>query len=252
MRLQRFGFLVALLTLPAGAYAHRVEPINTEYGSTVSRPFVNAAIDGFRFSMDGNRSHIISPTVGMEVPIWKRFQFQFAVPFQYSRQELVKGGGLGDIVLGAKYMLSGEHDSIRPNIGFNFEVALPTGKREIGLGQETEYETGLHINNSMGPVTNFVNLNYSVGLPRDREPGEENAKSIDFKYAVVLQVTRNLYPTLELLTTRHLASGETEIMIVPEIQYLAGEHAILKFGVPAGLNRSAPDWGVQFKLAITW
>ncbi len=254
MHAKALRFVAIVLALsPATLFGHHIEPINTEYGSTVSRPLLDIGVHYFRFSDGPFHSSLTTPLFGMEIPLPSSFQLSLRAPFEVTRGDVPNGEGLGDVGFGVKYWFYGkQEESVRPNLGLNFEVETPTGKRSLGFGHETEYSAGFHLNNTVGRATNFVNVNYAIAVPRDKEESEHNEKFVEFRYAGVFQLKRNLFPTLEFLAARNISEGKTLVNLVPELQYLAGKHSVVKLAVPVGLSKASPDAGIQFQITVTW
>jgi hypothetical protein len=153
--------------------------------------------------------------------------------------------GIGDLRAAAAYTLP------TSSVGMTFsgEVKLPTASRRKGLGTgATDLALGAELSKSIGPVTPFVGLGYT--LPGDPE-GFELRNAVSARAGAAVQMSSNL--------RAHVAYGHAQSVsaeIEEERQISTGLNAnlsnVVSLGVygSAGLSETAPDIGAGIQLGI--
>jgi len=237
---------IALAAAP-GLWAHRLEPISTQF----ARPFeprtgsLEINYEYERRARERLRTHLI-PRAELELGITRRMQISIEMPLirQESGAEPAVVGG-GHLEIGFRYLLvGGPFRSYAVSI--NSFVAPPTGNRRL-TGDATEAGVTVHFDKEFGERALFHgNYGWSTTLGGS----EERERIFHYKSALVVPVTLRWNPTIELLGETNTATGRTELAIQPEMIYYVSPHWELKLGVPLGLTRSSP--GIGARAQITW
>lgn len=153
--------------------------------------------------------------------------------------------GIGDVRFAAAYTMP-----VRSvGLAFSGEAKLPTASRAKGIGTgATDFAVGAEVSKSLGPVTPFVGLTYT--LPGDPE-GFELRNALSARAGAALQISPNV--------RGHLAYGHAQ-SISPELQaerqistgLAANVSETLFLGLygSAGLSPSAPDLGAGIQLGF--
>src|SRR5688572_9409175 len=116
---------------------------------------------GFRYQDTGTITRQV-PFTELVYGITKRQEVMIEVPF------LSRAGehGFGDAVIGTKYVLLPEQERL-PGIAASFELKLPTGDEDKGLGSgEFDYDLRLRTQKTWGWFTGIINVGYTfIGEP---------------------------------------------------------------------------------------
>lgn len=172
-----------------------------------------------------------------------RNQLEIDAPLRFVRPEGAVHGGLGDISLGVKHILSFSLDpsATRGSIlAVQPEIVLPTGSRRRALGSGAWRYGGFLAWDTLLPHASFLQL--QAGGDASRHPAQAPATVY-----VRMAGGRTLYeapgrlwtPMLELVAGRELAGGShTDFDLVPQLQVSLNrrQHVLGNLGYRIALN----------------
>ena len=161
-------------------------------------------------------------------------------PSTRSRRE-----GIGDTRLAANYTLP----TRSVGLGFSGEVKLPTASPSKGLGTgATDFALGAEVSKSLGPVTPFVGVTYTLAGDPD---GFELRNTLSGRAGAAIQMSQNLRGHLAY---GHAQSASAELEAERQIStgFAANVSEALSLGFygSAGLSRSAADVGAGIQLGF--
>jgi len=244
------GFVVLAVTCWAapGAWAHRLEPISTEFAV----PFGPKA-GGLEVTYELERerrgaSEQALPEVELELGLFPRLQMNVGYPLlriDEGRGEPGRTGG-GKLELGARYLLFGGGHSYA--VSLQAGVEAPTGARDL-VGDATELGAALHVDKSLGRRLRFHS---NLGWETTADGSEPPERVFFHRNAIVWMATLRWNPVLELLGETETRTGESKLAIQPELIFWGNRHLEFKVGVPVGLTSSTPTIGVRAQISILW
>lgn len=246
------GFLVVasiLLLLPAPTWAHRGEPISTEFALPFAPGTGNWKIQyAFEHTGPGASEQAI-PETEIELGLFPRFQVNAGVPLRRTDAGPGEPAHIfgGKLELGARYLLfGGEHR--RYAVSVQAEAEAPTGSRELA-GDAPELGAGIFMDRFLG--RNFA-LHSNLLWKTTVGGRQEVERTFQYDHALVWFRSHRWAPVIELNGETETATGATQLALQPEVILFAGHHLELKAGTPIGLTASSPDVGFRFQLAIIW
>jgi len=216
------------------------------------------------FPEDESVLSILAPIEGLsavlsELIYERRFgsrnQIEFAVPF--ALQERAPGswvGGVGDIQLSLKRTVfhSFKSGSILSLAG---EVTLPTGNRNVGLGDGLTVFEPFVAFGQMLPSASFVQFQGGLELPADRSHDDEAFwRTAVGKTVMQGGFGRSWTPMIELLGARELVAGaKNEWHVVPQIQISLSrrQHILLNAGFRVPVTEREVR-NTEFMMYLLW
>lgn len=190
--------------------------------------------------------------LAQEWPVFSQdHQFSYSVP--YARLE--SGGrsvqGIGDIILNYRYQALYENDSL-PAVAPSFSLILPTGSGSKGLGDDT-LGYGLKFPGSK-IVSDRWTLHANAGFFLFPDLNGRNPVSYSLGASAIYAVTPDFNLMLETIGewtetvgANHGMEREFEAVLSPGARYafnLSVGQLVLGIGIPIGLTKAAPDYGV--------
>jgi hypothetical protein len=165
-------------------------------------------------------------------------QVEISVPVSWSEQAGGWNGGVGDIALGYKRVLS--HSRARGNIlSASAEVVLPTGSARRGLGSgETVFEPFVTFAQIL-PGDSFIQTQAGLEIPTGDHDNEGFLRAAVGRSFTQGEFGRTWSPMIEILTARALTSGAaTQVDLVPQMQVTlnARQHIRINAGVRLPVN----------------
>lgn len=159
---------------------------------------------GFRYQDTGTITRQI-PFTELVYGITKRQEVIVEVPF------LSRAGehGFGDAVIGTKYVLLPEQERL-PGIAASFELKLPTGDEDKGLGSgEFDYDLRLRTQKTWGWFTGIFNVGYTfIGEPELGGDPQDRRNVIFTSFAQEYQVHTNTKLLTEIYWLNSEEPGE--------------------------------------------
>jgi mono/diheme cytochrome c family protein len=186
-------------------------------------------------------AHAIGNAIVHERRLGARTMVEFNVPFETQQADNGRWSyGLGDVAVAVKRDLfhSVERGTI---VSAGEEVALPTGKEQLGLGSGvTTFETFAAIGQRL-PGEAFVQFHGGVGLPTkpDIVPREAFWRTAVGKTFTEGGFNRTWTPIVEFVAARELVSGaKSEWDVVPQMQVSLSKrrHILISGGVQIPMN----------------
>lgn len=187
----------------------------------------------------------------------ERHQASYTLP--YARLDAGEGAvsGFGDVVLSYRVRMV-EETSSRPTITFRAGVVLPSGSSRRGLGEgAVGYELNLPVSKALSDRW-AVHANLGVsGVPGQagRDP-----TTLHFGGSAIYALRRDWHVLVEGLarwSERSAGFGSvdrwSETVISPGFRYAfqgRSSQWVLGIGVPIGLQRRAPDYGLLLYLSL--
>jgi mono/diheme cytochrome c family protein len=180
--------------------------------------------------------HAISNAIVHERRLGSRTMVEFNVPFETQQAETARWSyGLGDVAVAVKRDLfhSVEHGTI---VSAGEEVALPTGKEQLGLGSGvTTFETFAAVGQRL-PDEAFVQFHGGVGLPTKPDIVAREAfwRTAFGKTFTQGGFYRSWTPMIEVIAARELERGaSTRWDVVPQMQVSLSKrrHILVSGGV---------------------
>lgn len=240
---------LVLLLRPNPAWAHRGEPLSTEFALPFAPGTGNWKIQ-FEYEREGpGVSEQARPETEIEIGLFPRLQVNAGFPLRRADE----GPGQpprtfgGKLELGARYLLFGGEDR-RYAVSVQAEAEAPTGPSRLA-GDAPELGAGIFVDRYLGQKFRL----HSNLLWKTTIGGQQEVERI-FKYdhALVWFASRHWAPVIELNGETETATGNTRLSVQPEVIFFATHYLELKAGVPLGLTASTPDIGVRFQVAIIW
>jgi hypothetical protein len=230
------------------------EAYNQEAGVVQHILFVGHSVD--RLAGSDERSWDFAFT--QEWPLFsQRHQVSYTIPYAS-----VRGGGaastdgIGDVLLNYRFQALMETDT-RPAFAPRFSLQLPTGDADAGLGDDT---VGYLFNLPLSKiVSDRVTLHANVGLGLLPDVEDHTLVNTFVGGSAIYAVTRDFNLMLEAVGQwgQSVEAGkvdhEFEAVISPGFRYaldVGGAQLVGGVGVPLGLTRAAPDYGVIFYLSF--
>ena len=187
----------------------------------------------------------------------ERHQASYTLP--YARLDAGEGAvsGFGDVVLSYRVRMV-EESSSRPTITFRAGVVLPSGSSRRGLGEgAVGYELNLPVSKALSDRW-AVHANLGVsGVPSQegRDP-----TTLHFGGSAIYALRRDWHVLVEGLarwsersTGFRAVDRWSETVISPGFRYaFSGRSSqwVVGIGVPIGLQRRAPDYGLLLYLSL--
>ncbi len=264
---------IALSTFSHEAFgAHILEPLNTEIAATTprGRMFAQVGYDYFKFENGTTfKAHLLP--VDFEIGVGERTQLNLEgvivlrednagaresgvdeLAFGVKHRFMEEGRAAPDMAFEAEYVpsagLTGNHKAVAANLILSKNITPRfvlhlNGGYELETERETEVETA--------PVSSG-GADVVIGI----EEEAHNEAIWFYNVAPMFKVIPDKLMVLAELNGRTPASGNTTIVIVPEViavlqsdTFLALQNVAFKFGVPFGLNDDSPDLGFQFAVS---
>ena len=197
-------------------------------------------------------------TFTQEWPVFSQtHQFSYTVPYSF----LSGGGassvnGVGDVLLNYRFQALYESDT-RPAFAPRFSLVLPTGDEDKGLGDDTlGYQFNLPVSKI---VQDRLTLHANAGLTFLPDVQGRNPVSYNLGGSAIYAVTPQFNLMLETIgewnesvAGRHI-DRDFEAVISPGMRYafnFSAGQLVLGVGLPIGLTKAAPDYGVLFYLSF--
>lgn len=199
---------------------------------------VQVALGGSYFS--GNEADVAEAFLSLELGITGRFQVGLTIPIVNRRPNRVSADddpeaatlGIGDVEAEFLYAVIDRDQLV---VAVALEIGFPTGDegRELGEGK-FEWEPSLRGAVEIGETWLFAAVGAEIA--EDAETaityGAALARPMGFGFAGVLEVNGS-------------TGGEKELLfLVPGLAWRPATDIELRLGVPIGLTREAPDWGL--------
>lgn len=246
----RRPFVLALLLLATQqAWAHRLEPIVTEFAQPLRPRQTNIeATYEYAREPDGSSNEHTIPELEVERGLTRRIQFQVGLPLVRRKEAgepaTLDGGHLG---VGLRLLLAGGRKSSWA-LSVNPWVELPTGNRRL-FGSGTDVGASLHFDK-------FFARNWrwhtNLGLASTVSGETAGQKLLRYSSALVIPVTRRWYLAPEVVGARRFFDARTELAAQPEVIFSVNHHLELKLGLPVGLTGATPKLGLRSQIAIIW
>jgi hypothetical protein len=212
----------------------------------------------------------------LEIPLGsEEHQFSFTpMAFQSFSERSTFGpreeqGGLGDLMLNYRYqLLKDEEGTWQPAVAPRFSLILPTGDENRGLGTgQLGYQCNLPVSKQLEPFAFHFNAGFTYTphvstelFPGWRSPGI-NLHSYNLGGSVIYLASYEVNFLLECVaffnedlddTGRRTRS--TEIILNPGVRWAVytdeSVQCVLGVGVPLGLSKDAPDYGIFGYLSV--
>lgn len=197
-------------------------------------------------------------TFTQEWPVFsQKHQLSYTVPYS----SLESGGqtvdGFGDVMLNYRLQVFDENES-RAAFAPRISLILPTGNESKGLGDDA---LGYQVNLPFSKVvSDRWTLHGNAGATHFRNINGRNPMSYNLGASSIYAVTPNFNLMLEAVgawtetvaPTRRLERA-FEAVVSPGARYalnLRAGQLVLGVGVPLGLTRAAPDFGLIFYLSF--
>lgn len=218
---------------------------------------------------EGGRRRDFSFAYTMELPVHsQKHQFSFVLPFETFFEEPDGGlpeeqGGFGDVLLNYRYQLLMEEDcSWLPAVSPRFSLILPSGDEERGLGDgELGYQFNLPVSKKIEPFAFHFNAGFtyipdvSVVLANGLDSPGRDLRGYNLGASAIWLASYDLNFMLELVAFWNDELNEfgvrehtTEVIVNPGVRYAIYTEGSLQWvigvGVPIGLSKDAPDYGV--------
>jgi cytochrome c553 len=143
-----------------------------------------------------------------------RGHWEIAVPFA-AEFGTPSASGLGDIELSAKYVLLDRLSALAILSG-GLEAVLPTGESSLGIGSGS-WKLAPYLAAGKGFDSFFVQSSLKGEFPLESDAGESE---LLFNLAFTLPLTKEkkgLFPMLELNTITALETGDTAMLLTPQL-----------------------------------
>ncbi len=242
-------FLAITSFFTPALWAHRLEPISTEFAV----PFLPKA-GGMEITYEyeregeGTSEHAI-PEAELELGVFPRLQINLGYPLLRIKEEREEPARVlgGRLEIGARYLLLG--GAVRNYaISLQAGVEVPSGPREI-VGDAMEVGGAIHLDRHVGErMRVHSNLGWSTSVGGSEPP----ERLFRYSNALVWMASLHWNPVLEVLGETETHTGETRLALQPEMIFWANRHLELKVGIPVGLTSATPAIGVRAQIAITW
>lgn len=220
------------------ACAHRLEPINTEYG----RPFEpGSGVVKVSYQRPPRSRGLQEAELEVELGLVPRLQLSLEQSFQWLNRP--RQTGFGNLETSLRYLIAG---------GGKYAVSLQPGYTLVTGSRAVREETpayGLQalVDYFHSGFLYFANVGFEQATRRIG--GEPRDRRVFYNFAAVLHRGEPWHPTLELLGEQDVVSGRHQLVIVPEMQYYRSRHFELKVGAPVGLTQRV---GVGIQLQAAW
>jgi hypothetical protein len=173
------------------------------------------------------------------------------VPYSFLESGGQSANGFGDVLLNYRFQALYESDTL-PAFAPRFSLVLPTGDESKGLGDNT---LGYQFNLPMSKIVqDRWTLHANAGLTFFPDLNGRNPLSYNLGGSAIYAVSRNFNLMLETIGEWNEtvdASGsidrDFEAIISPGVRYafnFPAAQLVLGIGVPIGLTKAAPDYGV--------
>jgi Putative MetA-pathway of phenol degradation len=178
-------------------------------------------------------------------------QVSYTVPYSFLESGGQSANGFGDVLLNYRFQALYESDTL-PAFAPRFSLVLPTGDESKGLGDNT---LGYQFNLPMSKIVqDRWTLHANAGLTFFPDLNGRNPLSYNLGGSAIYAVSRNFNLMLETIgewnetvDARGGIDRDFEALISPGARYalnLPAGQLVLGIGVPIGLTKAAPDYGV--------
>lgn len=175
--------------------------------------------------------------------IMDRLGGEVSVPYVHRKEGEESETGFGDISLGLKYLLVKEALAMPALVGI-FELGIPTGDEEKGLGEgKTEFNAALGWVKRMGEHTVQGTFGYST----DDQDIEEN---VSYNASWAVPVGKGVHVYAEFLGERALKEGAHRLALGPGIKYNVTPRLFVALGAPVGLTEKADDYRIVSQVQV--
>ena len=269
IKLMAIPALAIVLGAPAheALAAHILEPLGTEIASTAprGRMFGQIVYDYSKFENGTTlKTHLLP--VEFEAGIGERTQLNLeGVVVLREEVGTTREHGVDELAFGVKHRFVDE-GRVAPDMAFEAEYVPSAGL----TGNHKAVAATLILSKNVTP--RFVlHLNGGYELETERElegtadlvTGEvtiaeevHNQASVFYNVAPIFKVIPDRLMLLAELNGHTHASGNTELVVAPEIivviqseTFFALQNVAFKFAVPFGLNDDSPDIGIKFAIS---
>lgn len=143
-----------------------------------------------------------------------RGQWEIAVPFAAERAKPATNG-LGDVEVSAKYVLAHDYSALAIFSG-GLEVALPTGKSALGMGNGT-WKASPYLAAGKGFAHFMLQSSVKLEKPLQQNQGETE---LLYNLAFTLPLTnekKGFFPMLEANGVTNVENGATQWLVTPQL-----------------------------------
>lgn len=191
-----------------------------------------------------------------EKRLGRRSQLEVKVPLALETVARSQSAGFGDIELGIKHVV---WDSLKKGgiASVGFDVRLPTGDEDRGLGKGTVLAEPYVSWSQMLPGDAFSHLQLKAEIPNDRDDANPE---VLLRWAVGRTFTKGRFgrswsPMLETLVTREFPRGgrDWQVDLVPQVQVSLNErqHLLLNVGLRVPITQSE-DRSTELLVYLLW
>ncbi|MDO8724045.1 MAG: transporter [Syntrophales bacterium] len=241
-------FLLVICILSPLSFAYR--PLGTENAGVAGKGVSQLELGWEYLKWNGDQEQIF-----LAVPIYgvtENLELSLEAPYMlHQSKDAASHKGIGDINVVAKYLLLPENKK-RPALALKGVIKLDNGDHDKGLGSGNyDYSIFAVASKTFKDLTLHAHLGYSwVGDKKD-----ENFRNI-FLYALAFDygLTEAFHVVGEINGNRHPDRNEATDprMALVGIIHTLSEMFVLDAALKRGLTSSAPDWGVQAGVSITF
>ena len=241
-----FSLAICILSPPAFAY----RPLGTEDAGVAGKGVSQLELGWEYLKWNGDQEQIF-----LAVPIYgvtENIELSLEAPYMlHQPKDDASHKGIGDINVVAKYLLLPENKK-RPAMAIKGVIKLDNGDHDKGLGSgDYDYSVFAVASKTFKDFTLHAHLGYTwVGDKKD-----ENFRSI-FLYALAFDygLTEAFHVVGEISGNRHPDRNEARDpkTALVGITHALSESFVLDAALKTGLTSSAPDWGIQVGVSITF
>ena len=198
-------------------------------------------------------------TFTQEWPVFSQtHQFSYTVPYSWVKSGDARSDGVGDILLNYRFQAFTETES-RPAFAPRLSVILPTGDQGKGFGDGS---VGAQINL---PVSKVVSDRWTVhanaGMTWLPDVQKRDLLHYNLGVSVIYAMSKNFNVMLEgvanwdeSIAENGRSQRQLSAIISPGARYAFNfandAQVVVGIGVPIGLTREAPDFGVIFYFSV--
>ena len=198
----------------------------------------------------------VSNELGFEKRYGKSNQLEVAIPFSFDHSERAWLGGVGDIAIGWKRVLT---SSLRTGtiLGVQGEVVLPTGNRARGFGTGTTTFGTFASFGQMLPANSFLQVQGGADLPVNTDKAPQSVflrTALGKSFSDNHGLGRMWSPMIEAVAARDLMNGAvTDWDVVPQFQVTVSrrQHIRANLGVSIPVTNTS-NRPVQLMMYFLW